>query len=175
MQEDPIQMMNESLQDTSTADLSHTSADSAPTSTHRTPPPLPLATTLRPRQQPRNPYRKPPQMPTHPYTDTTTTPSVNSSQQSIDHRIVLKRGNTRKHTHRYTLRLKIITDKSEEKEQELIKKSLTDFSDILLRADSKMTIPPFRVRQKQPQFPRSVLLLHGGGPRLLLQFKEVFL
>ena len=47
-----------------------------------------------------------------------------SSAGSIDKQIILKKGMLRPHIHRYTLRIKIISSKSEEDEQVLVQKTL---------------------------------------------------
>ncbi len=49
----------------------------------------------------------------------------------------------RPHIHRYTLRIKIISSKSEEEEQILVQKTLQKFFDIVLQGDSKSIIPPY--------------------------------
>ena len=49
----------------------------------------------------------------------------------------------RPHIHRYTLRIKIITSKSEGDEQILIQKTLQNFFDIVLQGDPKSIIPPY--------------------------------
>jgi hypothetical protein len=49
----------------------------------------------------------------------------------------------RPHTHRYTLRIKIISSKSEEDEHKLIQKTLQKFFDIVLQGDPKTLIPPY--------------------------------
>jgi hypothetical protein len=67
----------------------------------------------------------------------------NSRPGSIDKPIDLKKGMIRQHTHRYTLRIKIISSKSEEEEQTLIQKTLQKFFDIVLQGDPKSIIPPY--------------------------------
>ena len=62
---------------------------------------------------------------------------------SIDKQIVLKKGMLRPHIHRYTLRIKIISSKSEGDEQVLVQKTLQNFFDIVLQGDPKSIIPPF--------------------------------
>jgi hypothetical protein len=61
----------------------------------------------------------------------------------IDKQIALKKGMLRNHMHRYTLRIKIISSKSEEDEQILIQKTLQKFFDIVLQGDPKSIMPPY--------------------------------
>lgn len=71
-------------------------------------------------------------------------PSKSSpSAGSVDKPISLKRGMLRTHIHRYTLRIKIISSKSEEEEQHLVQKTLQKFFDIVLQGDTKTIIPPY--------------------------------
>jgi hypothetical protein len=62
---------------------------------------------------------------------------------SVDKSIALKKGMLRPHIHRYTLRIKIISTKSEEDEQALIQKTLQKFFDIVIQGDPKSIIPPY--------------------------------
>jgi hypothetical protein len=64
-------------------------------------------------------------------------------QGSIDKPISLKKGMLQPHIHRYTLRIKIISSKSEEDEQALVQKTLQKLFDIILQGDPKTIIPPF--------------------------------
>lgn len=66
-----------------------------------------------------------------------------STPGTVDKAIILKRGHSRDHIHRYTLCLKITTGCSEEEEQSLVKKEIANFFSIVLRADNKSIIPPF--------------------------------
>jgi hypothetical protein len=61
----------------------------------------------------------------------------------IDKQIALKRGMLRNQVHRYTLRIEIISSKSEEDKQFLIQKTLQNFFDIVLHGDIKWIIPPY--------------------------------
>jgi hypothetical protein len=67
----------------------------------------------------------------------------NTRDGSIDKPIELKKGMLRQHIHRYMLRIKIISSKSEEDEQALVQKTLQIFFDIILQGDSKSIIPPY--------------------------------
>ncbi len=73
----------------------------------------------------------------NPYRKSTTKLGAN------DKLISLKKGMHRSHIHRYTLRIKIISSKSEEDEQSLIQKTLQKFFDIVLQGDPKSIIPPY--------------------------------
>jgi hypothetical protein len=74
---------------------------------------------------------------------TTSEQAPQRKQGLVDKHIELKRGNFCQHIHRYTLRLKIITSRSEEKEQDLVKSAISSFFHIMLKADSKTIIPPY--------------------------------
>jgi hypothetical protein len=62
---------------------------------------------------------------------------------NLDKTIQLKKSTLRPHIHRYTLRIKIISSKSEEDEQILVQKTLQKFFAIVLQGDPKSIIPPF--------------------------------
>ncbi len=65
------------------------------------------------------------------------------SPGSIDKQISLKNGMLCPHIHRYTLRIKVISSKSEEDEQTLVQRTLKKFFDIFVQGDSKSIIPPY--------------------------------
>lgn len=60
----------------------------------------------------------------------------------MDKSIILKKQLTRNHIHRYTLRIKTTTPKSEE-EQQLVQQALQKFMETSLQADPKIIIPPY--------------------------------
>lgn len=60
----------------------------------------------------------------------------------MDKSIILKKQLTRNHIHRYTLRIKTTTPKSEE-EQQLVQQALQKFMKTSLQADPKIIIPPY--------------------------------
>ncbi len=72
-----------------------------------------------------------------------TNPKPSTHAGSFDKGIELKKGVLRPHIHRYTLRIKIISSKTEEEEQILVQQTLQKFFDIVLQGDSKSNIPPF--------------------------------
>jgi len=61
----------------------------------------------------------------------------------MDKSIILKKQQIRAHIHRYTLRIKTTTPRSEEAEQQLIQTTLQKFLETVLQADSKAIIPPY--------------------------------
>jgi len=61
----------------------------------------------------------------------------------VDKIVMLKKNMTRPHIHRYTLRFKIITPKTEEESQHMITETLQRFLDIILQADQKTIVPPY--------------------------------
>ncbi len=97
-------------------------------------------------QRPLNPYQRS----KHPTKENsqvtpqrTTLSSTSRDKGSNDKPIMLKKGMLRNHIHRYTLRIKIISSKSEEEEQSLVQKTLHKFFDIVLQGDNKSLIPPY--------------------------------
>jgi hypothetical protein len=61
----------------------------------------------------------------------------------IDKPITLKKGITRPHIHRYTLRFKTNKTRSDDDEQQTIQATLQKFLETVLQADPKATIPPY--------------------------------
>jgi hypothetical protein len=93
-----------------------------------------------------NPYtrsQKSPQGTLHAIPQRTPKEQFTKASGSIDKPISLKRGTLCPHIHRYTLRIKIISSRSEEDEQSLVQKTLKKFFDIVLQGDPKSIIPPF--------------------------------
>jgi hypothetical protein len=82
-----------------------------------------------------NPYRR-----TTPYAASANTGRV---PPPLDQAITLKKGIMRHHTHRYDLWIKVKNTKSEDEEQEVVKKALQKFQDIALQADPATVIPPY--------------------------------
>jgi hypothetical protein len=66
-----------------------------------------------------------------------------NNRTPVDKQISLKKGMLRPHIHRYTLRIKIISFKTEEDEQALVQKTLQKFFNIVLQGDPRSIIPPF--------------------------------
>jgi len=60
----------------------------------------------------------------------------------FDKPIVLKRGLTRAHIHRYNLCIKVKTSQLEDKEFKILQQCLQKFFDIALQADPSSVIPP---------------------------------
>jgi hypothetical protein len=70
---------------------------------------------------------------------TTSTPS----SLLLDKPIILKNNETRRHVHRYDLRIGIKECRSEEEEQKLLQGLLEEFFDTMLSADKTIVIPPY--------------------------------
>jgi hypothetical protein len=93
-----------------------------------------------------NPYLRSKPNSCNPPTQNSRSPRANQPPNlGLDKQITLKKGAIRNHIHRYTLRIKIISTKSEEEEQILIQKTLLKFFNIVLQADQKSIIPPFLI------------------------------
>jgi hypothetical protein len=116
------------------------------------------ATLLQHKKVPSNPYKKYPRKNQPSGGTVRSTPTTYSSLSSvqepvsqctqglnspnnIDRKIVLKRGILREHIHWYTLRLKIITCRSDKEEQAMIGQELVNLFSILIRADPSTIIP----------------------------------
>jgi hypothetical protein len=73
--------------------------------------------------------------------------SVNETQNRqpsiIDKPINLKNNETRRHIHRYDLRIGLKECRSEEEEQRLLQEILEDFLDTMLSADKHILVPPY--------------------------------
>jgi hypothetical protein len=105
-----------------------------------------------PRDQPSAGYTKIDynlKVPNNPYTRAPGNQGNNSSSiqgednLSLDQAINLKRGARRAQVHRYDLRIKIKSTKTEDDEYEAVEKAIQKFLDIALQADASSIIPPF--------------------------------
>jgi hypothetical protein len=97
-------------------------------------------------QCPLNPYQRskhPTKENTQDTPQRTSSSNTSRAKSSIDKPIILKKGMLRNHIHCYTLRIKIISSKSEEEEQSHVQKTLHKFFDIVLQGDNKSIIPPY--------------------------------
>jgi hypothetical protein len=71
----------------------------------------------------------------------------------IDKPITLKNKETRRHVHRYDLRIGIKECHSEEEEQKLLQGQLEEFLDTMLSADRSILVPPYyELDQSNPSF-----------------------
>jgi len=83
----------------------------------------------------------------NPYLRQSTSKSVKSTHENnskqLDKKMILKKGVTRTHIHRYDLRLKVKQFKIEDEEFRALQQALQKFLDISLQVDPSSTIPPF--------------------------------
>jgi hypothetical protein len=86
--------------------------------------------------------------PSNPYKSTADNGTLFAQRNSknpvrVDKIIQLKKNNFRQHTHRYTLRFKIIKPKSKDEGHQLIRDTLQRFLEIVLQAEPKSILPPY--------------------------------
>jgi len=70
-------------------------------------------------------------------------PRAQVPQSKTDKPIILKKGLTRPHIHRYTLRIKTNNPRTDDDEQQQVQATLQKFWETVLQADSKTIIPPY--------------------------------